>query len=155
MNRLQTKRAIFSISATGFALTSVGCGDPIVADFTPITIADIAIPTNETYTDPATGNVYTESYNAQDITINADLTTVLTVSYEYLITDAAGIVIQNYVENYVFNGVVTPVEVGATYTIKFTDAADATEVFNLDCTLSEVDLNCTDEEGAAWAFQLK
>ena len=155
MNRLQTKRAIYSISLTSLALTSVGCGDPIVADFTPTTIADLAIPTNETYTDPATGNVYVYAYNAQDITINKDLTTVLNVSLEYTNTDAAGLIVLSESVNYIFNGVVTPVEVGTTYTIKFTDAIDATNVIDLSCTLNDIDLNCTDADAAVWAFQLK
>jgi hypothetical protein len=125
MHTLTKKRAIYSISLTGFALTSVGCGDPIIADLKTITVADLAIPTEVTYVDPANNITYLYEYNAGDITIGKDLTTVLNISYAVTATDAAGLVIDSYEENYAFNGVVTPVEVGAKYTIKLTDQADA------------------------------
>jgi hypothetical protein len=155
MNSLTQKRAIYSISLTGFALTSIGCGDPIIADLKTVTVADLAIPTEVTYVDPATNITYVYSYDAGDITIGEDLKTVLNVSYVATATDAAGVELQRYEENYVLNGVVTPVEVGAKYTIKFIDQADVTNIFDLTCTLTDLDLDCVDQDATVWAFQIK
>jgi hypothetical protein len=66
MNTLTKTRAIYSISLAGFALTSVGCGDPIIddpivdpiiADLTVVTILDIPTPSIASWILPLTSPI--------------------------------------------------------------------------------------------------
>jgi hypothetical protein len=165
MNSLNKTRAIYSISLVGFALTSAGCGDPIIddpivvdpiiADLTVITFADLAIPTVEIEVDPATNITYTYTYGVEDLTIGEDLKTVFDSSLVITETDAAGVEINRIEIKYAFDGVVTPVEVGANYTIKFTAQANAANIVDLTCTLADLNLDCTDQDNKVWAFQIK
>jgi hypothetical protein len=105
--------------------------------------------------DPATNITYTYTYDVEDLTVLEDLTTVFKSSLAFTAVDAAGVEVDSFQINYAFDGVVTPVEVGAKYTIKFTAQANAANVVDLTCTLTDLNLDCTDQDNKVWAFQIK
>jgi hypothetical protein len=156
-------RALYSIAATGFTLTSFGCGgeeppppvDPIIADLDTIAVLGIIVPYSDTYTD-ANGETFVSSYDASDITIGADFKTTINITYQYTDTDANGTVIDSQDLSYDFDGDVTTVTLGSKYTINLVNRVDATDTFVLDCDLvGNIDLNCLDGGGDAWNFKIK
>jgi hypothetical protein len=157
------KRILYAIPTTGLALTSMGCGDPIVADAEAVTALDQALPYSGSYQYQYQGQNLTidiANLDFANITINKDLTTTtLQESGTITITDDTGAQLYSGDIATAFDGAVTVVEKGAKYTIKFTekDPADVNNplIINLTCDLNnDVNLACTDDNALAWAFKL-
>jgi hypothetical protein len=145
------KRAVYSIPVLGMAL--VGCGDgervddPIVANFAVTLYDGTALPYTYSYTDPATNVTCTLSYSAvMEVT---DGLKALVEIYQTQECDD-GSLNATYTEGLL--GDVTIVASGAQYTIAFGSDEFSTL---LTCTMDAATaLQCTDQNAAAWAFQL-
>ena len=149
---MTSKRLALSIPLAGMALTSVGCGDPIVADFAAVTAFDQALPFDAVY-DYQGYTITATNIDISNMVVAEDLTTTVTNTGAYVVVDAQGVEVASGAINVVFNGTVTVVEKGAKYNIDFVDAADATNTIALTCDLADnVDLTCTDANALAWAF---
>ena len=152
---MTTKRLVLSIPVAGMALTSVGCGDPIVAEFAAVTAFDLALPYSGSY-DNAGYTITLTDIDFTNMVVADDFTTSITNTGSYTVTDVNGVEVAAGDINTVFNGTVTVVEEGAKYTIAFVadDGQGGVINLDLDCDLvDDVDLNCTDANAAVWTFQ--
>jgi hypothetical protein len=136
------KRAVYSIPLLGMSL--MGCGeDPIVAKFDGTVFNDLQLPAEESYTDPVTNVTCTVSY-AMEMEVSEGLKALISLPLSYVCDDNS----QNVSLTYGYVADVEIVESGAKYNITFGATI-------LTCTMdAESALTCTDQDQAAWAFQL-
>jgi hypothetical protein len=145
------KRAIYSIPLVGMSLASCGSGerveDPIVANFTATIYDGDPVPYTIQYTDPETNITCNYSYSAA-MEVTDNLKALIKTNYVVECDDGASG--SSYTEAYL--GDVVIVTSGAQYTIVFGPIdLDST----LDCAMDAAQaLQCTDEDGDQWAFQL-